>query len=419
MEIIKRDGRIVPFDKQKIVNAVEAAFKAVDGEITEYAHTKSQNIADYIEGLGRDSMTVEEVQDIAEAGLMSTKRKDVAKAYVLYRDERSRARGNITDKTYIDFLGGDSEYWNTENSNKDATLVTVQRDYMAGIASTDLARRFILPEDVCKAHDEGIIHQHDMDYLAQMALTNCALLNIDDVLSNGTVINNIRIDPQNRLSTAITVTTQVITAAASSMYGGTTITLTHLAPYVRKSFAIHYRDGLRFLEHKEDNEIDYEIDRMLSDALQYHIDNREYKIYSPAAYDYAMTMLRKEIRDGVQTFNYQINSMSTTNGQSPFLSVFMWTDEKPEYQQEVAMLIEEFLKQRIKGMKNEKGIYITQAFPKLLYCLDESNITENTEYWYLTKLAAECTAKRMVPDYISAKKMREYKNGDVYPCMGK
>lgn len=257
-----------------------------------------------------------------------------------------------------------------------------------------------------------------MDYLAQMALTNCALLNIDDVLSNGTVINGVRIDPQHRLSTATTVTTQVITAAASSMYGGTTITLTHLAPYVRMSFAIHYRDGLHFLEEKEDNEIDYEIDNMLKDSCQYHIDDREYQIYSPDAYNYAMSMLKREIKDAVQTFNYQINSMSTTNGQSPFLSVFMWTDENPDYQMEVAMLTEEFLHQRIKGMKNEKGVYVTQAFPKLLYCLDESNITENSKYWYLTKLAAECTAKRMVPDYISAKKMREYKSGDVYPCMG-
>lgn len=314
MKIVKRDGRVVPFDKQKIVNAVEAAFKAVDGEITDYAHTKAQNIADFVENLERDQLTVEEVQDLCEKGLMQTKRKDVAKAYILYRDKRTAARGSITDKTFLDFLAGESEYWNTENSNKDATLVTVQRDYIAGIASTDLARRFILPEDVCKAHDEGIIHQHDCDYLAQLALTNCALLNIDDVLTNGTVINGVRIDSQHRLSTAATVTTQVITAAASSMYGGTTITLTHLAPYVRMSFAIHYRDGLHFLEHKEDNEIDYEIEFMLNNSREYHIDDKEYKAYSPDAYNYAMLMLKREIKDAVQTFNYQINSMSTTNG---------------------------------------------------------------------------------------------------------
>lgn len=421
MEILKRDGRAVEFDAQKIINAVEAAFKEVDGEVSEYAHQKAANIAAYVEWAlkeGKVAAEVEAIQDAVEHGLSSTKRKDVAKAYILYRDKRNAARGNVTDKTFIEFLGGDSEYWNTENSNKDATLVTVQRDYIAGIASTDIARRFILPKDVCEAHDAGIIHQHDMDYLSQKALTNCALLNIDDMLTNGTVINGIRIDPQRRLSTAATVTTQIITAAASSMYGGTTITLTHLAPYVRKSFAIHYRDGLNFLENKKDDEIDYEIDRMLQDACQYHIDDKEYQIYSPAAYNYAIKMLKREIKDAVQTFNYQINSMSTTNGQAPFLSVFMWVNEDPEYQQEVAMLIEEFLEQRIKGMKNEKGVYITQAFPKLLYCLDENNISKDSEYWYLTRLAAKCTAKRMVPDYISAKKMREYKNGDVYGCMG-
>lgn len=410
------------FDENKIIQAVLKAFIAVDGEVSEYARQKAENIAKYIYGFALKeqprSIEVEEIQSLCEKGLMSTHRKDVAKAYILYRDKRSKARGNITDKAYIEFLGGNSEYWNTENSNKDATLVTVQRDYIAGIASTDLARRFILPEEVCKAHDEGIIHQHDMDYLSQLALTNCALLNIDDILTNGTVINGVRIDPQKRLSTAVTVTTQAITAAASSMYGGTTITLTHLAPYVRMSFAIHYRDGLHFFDKKDDNEIDYEIEFMLNNSREYHIDDKEYQIYSPTAYNYATKMLKREIKDAVQTFNYQINSMSTTNGQAPFLSVFMWTDENPEYQQETAILIEEFLKQRIKGMKNKKGVYVTQAFPKLLYCLDESNITEDSKYWYLTKLAAECTAKRMVPDYISAKKMREYKSGDVYGCMG-
>lgn len=421
IQIIKRDGIFQDFDKNKIIQAILKAFLAVDGETSEYAVQKAENIANYIYDFTlKESprlVDVEEIQSLCEKGLMATKRKDVAKAYILYRDKRNAARGNVTDKTFREFLAGKSDYWNTENSNKDATTVTVQRDYIAGIASTDIARRFLLPKEVCEAHDTGIIHQHDMDYMAQKALTNCALLNIDDILTNGTVINGVRIDSQKRLSTAITVTTQAITAAASSMYGGTTITLTHLAPYVRMSFALHYRDGLRFIEKKTDDEIDYEIDNMLKDSRQYHIDNREYQIYSPAAYEYAMAMLEKEVRDAVQTFNYQINSMSTTNGQAPFLSVFMWINEDPEYSTEVAMLIKEFLHQRIRGMKNEKGIYVTQAFPKLLYCLDENNIREGTQYWDLTRLAAECTAKRMVPDYISALKMRELK-GSVYPCMG-
>lgn len=336
---------------------------------------------------------IEDIQDLVEKGLMSLKKKQVAKAYILYRDKRNAARGNLTDKTFLEFLSGQSDYWNNENSNKDAKVVTTQRDYIAGIASTDIARRFLLPKSVCEAHDAGIIHQHDMDYMAQKALTNCCLINLEDMLMNGTVISGVQIDPQRRITTASTVATQIITAVASSQYGGTTITLSHLAPFVRMSYNENYIKGLEYFNNE----------------------------------NLAKTFAEKEtainVKDAVQTFNYQINSMSTTNGQAPFLSVNMYISENPEYEKETAMLIEEFLHQRIKGMKNEKGVYITVAFPKLLYVLDENNITPDSEYWYLTKLAAECTAKRMVPDYISAKKMREYKispiNGtsDVYPCI--
>lgn len=424
-KVQKRDGRVVDFDTQKIKNAILKAFKSADGEITPYAQQKAENISDYIEGYYEDEAiaTIEEIQDLVEKGLMSTRRKDVARAYITYRNQRTEARGNLTDKTFMDFLSGKSDYWNKENSNKDATVVTTQRDYLAGIASTDLARRFLLPKDVCEAHDAGIIHQHDMDYMAQKALSNCCLVNLEDMLLNGTVINGIRIDPQHRLLTAATVATQIITAVASSQYGGTTITLTHLAPFVRDSFAKYYKDGLLFLDDIKEDEIDYEIDFMLKDTKNYSIYDQEYEIYNPKAYEYAHKMIKREIRDAVQTFNYQINSMSTTNGQAPFLSVCMYTNEEPKYKKEIALLIEEFLHQRILGMKNEKGIYITPAFPKLLYVLDEDNISENSEFYYLTKLAAECTAKRMVPDYISAKKMKEYKvsvhgTGDVYPCMG-
>lgn len=324
---------------------------------------------------------------------MATKRKDVAKAYIKYREERTKERGNLIDSSVLELLEGSNEYWNTENSNKDATIVTVQRDYLAGILSTDISKRKLLPKDVCDAHEAGIIHQHDMDYMAQKALNNCGLINLEDMLMNGTIINGIRIDPQHKLLTATTVATQIITAVASSQYGGCTITLAHLAPFVKISHDAY-----------EAKYSTYNIPLELQNQL-------------------IEQDLQKEIEASVQTFNYQINSMSTTNGQAPFLSVCMWIDENPQYEKENAMLIEEFLKQRIKGMKNEKGIYITPAFPKLLYILDENNINENSQYWYLTELAAECTAKRLVPDYISAKKMREYKinkfgTSDVYPCMG-
>ena len=394
--VVKRDGRIMPFNLEKIKTAILKAFQAVDGNVTPYAETKAENIANYIEGFCEDieePQSIEEIQDLVENGLMATKRKDVAKAYIKYREERTKERGNLIDPSVLELLEGSNEYWNTENSNKDATIVTVQRDYLAGILSTDISKRKLLPKDVCDAHEAGIIHQHDMDYMAQKALNNCGLINLEDMLMNGTIINGIRIDPQHKLLTATTVATQIITAVASSQYGGCTITLAHLAPFVKISHDAY-----------ETKYSTYNIPLELQNQL-------------------IEQDLQKEIEASVQTFNYQINSMSTTNGQAPFLSVCMWIDENPQYEKENAMLIEEFLKQRIKGMKNEKGIYITPAFPKLLYILDENNINENSQYWYLTKLAAECTAKRLVPDYISAKKMREYKinkfgTSDVYPCMG-
>lgn len=343
--------------------------------------------------------TVEDIQDLVEKGLMATKRKDVAKAYILYRNERSQKRGNLTDKTVLELLAGTNEYWKRENSNKDADTVTVQRDYMAGIVSTDISRRFLLDEDVREAHDEGIIHMHDLDYLAQNALTNCCLINLEDMLMNGTVINGIRIDPQHRLLTATTVSTQIITAVASSQYGGCTISLTHLAPFVRMSY-------------------DFYVNDVTNELKELGIEDKE------MVEKFAMKRLKKEVRDAVQTFNYQINSMSTTNGQAPFVSVCMYLNETDEYKKELAMLIEEFLEQRKQGMKNEVGVYITQAFPKLLYVLEEDNIYPQSKYYYLTWKAAECTAKRMVPDYISEKKMKELKinpstnEGEAYPCMG-
>lgn len=390
MEIIKRDGRKVAFNRDKIERAILKAFLSVDNDWSDYAVTKAQNIASYIEDIAKEkTLTIDDIQDLVENGLMSTKRKDVARAYISYRHDRDLARGNSTDKIIYEMLDGTNEYWSKENSNKNPYVVTTQRDYLAGITSTDLTKRFLLPQDILKAHEEGILHFHDMDYFAQNALTNCCLINLEDMLQNGTSINGVLIEKPHRLLTATTIATQIITAVASSQYGGCTISLSHLVPFVKSSQKYHYN------RYKQRN---------LSEYL---------------CETFAHEDLMKEIKDAVQTFNYQINSMSTTNGQAPFLSVFMYLNEvKEEDKYYLALLIEEFLKQRILGFKNEKGVYITQAFPKLLYVLEEDNIDENGKYYYLTELAAKCTAKRMVPDYISEKKMKELKDGDCFPCMG-
>ena len=339
-------------------------------------------------------MLVEDIQDTIEMRLMALGKYSLAKAYITYRYTRELVRrSNTTDLSIKELINGESEYWNTENSNKNATVVTTQRDYLAGITSTDITRRFLLPEDIVKAHDEGIIHFHDADYFAQNALHNCELINLDDMLQNGTIINDVMIEKPHRFLTAATIATQIILAVSSSSYGGATVSLTHLAPFVRSSYEIYLKKYKKAKLSKE-----------LCEKL-------------------AMEDTKKEVESGVQTFNYQVNSMTNTNGQAPFLSVAMYLGETEEYKDELAMIIEEFLNQRILGFKNEKGVYITPAFPKLLYILEEDNIKPKSKYYYLTKLAAKCTAKRMVPDYISEKIMKEYKKnekgvGECYPCMG-
>lgn len=399
VQIKKRDGRIVNFDQNKIIDAIFSAFREIDKELSDYAYIKAGNIADYIQDVAdkwnqEDKyLTVEDIQDLVEKGLMSTKRKDVARAYITYRNKRTEARGNITDNTIDELLSGSSEYWSKENSNKNPMIVTTQRDYIAGISSTDLTRRKLLPKDIVEAHDIGIIHFHDADYFAQNALTNCELLNSEDMLQNGTVINGVKIEKPHRLITATTIDTQIILAVTSSTYGGCTVSLAHLAPFVRDSYNYYYNKYKKRGFSEED------------------------------CIKYAKEDLKKEIEDSVQTFNYQVNSMTNTNGQAPFLSVCMYLGETEEYKEELAMLIEEFLKQRILGFKNKQGVYVTPAFPKLLYILEEDNIHEDSKYYYLTELAAKCTAKRMVPDYISEKVMKQLKtddNGDgqCYPCMG-
>lgn len=393
MAVIKRNGERVDFDPRKIEVAILKAFAEVRSESDDDIRECARRIAKEIESIGKD-LSVEDIQDMVEKKLMATKYKDVAKAYVEYRYKHKLIREfNTTDKTIKELLCGESDYWNNENSNKNARVVTTQRDYIAGITSTDIARRLLLPADVVEADDEGIIHFHDKDYFAQISLHNCELVNLEDMLQNGTVLNGVMIRKPHRLLTATTIATQIITAVTSSSYGGCTINLSHLAPFVRDSYNAYIK---KYRERGLDEETTKE---------------------------WAELDTKKEIADSVQTFNYQCNSMTNTNGQAPFLSVFMYLNDAPEFQKETAMLIEEFLNQRLLGFQNETGHYVTPAFPKLLYVLDEDNVTEGSEYWYLTELAAKCTAKRMVPDYISAKIMRRDKidkngNGNVYGCMG-
>lgn len=393
MKVVKRNGQTVDFDQSKIANAILKANNEVP-EKEKATKKEIDEVIEYIKSLGKKRMLVEDIQDIIEEKLMEFKHFDLAKKYIIYRYTRALVRkANTTDQTIKELIDGESEYWNTENSNKNAKIVTTQRDYIAGITSTDITRRFLLPPDIVKAHDEGIIHFHDADYFAQNALHNCDLINLEDMLQNGTNINGVMVEKPHKFLTAMTIATQIVTAVTSSQYGGATVSMTHLAPFVRESYN-------RYLELY-----------------------RERKLSEEQCKQFAREDILKEIKDGVQTFQYQVNSMTTTNGQAPFLSVCLYLGETEEYKEELALIIEEVLKQRIQGMKNEKGVWITPAFPKLLYVLEEDNISEGSKYWYLTKLAAECTAKRMVPDYISEKIMKQLKidkngNGNCYPCMG-
>ena len=343
MKIVKRDGHIVDYDPQKIKIAIGKANDEVE-ENERATDAQIKQIIKYIEGLNKKRILVEDIQDIIEEKLMEFDKYQLAKKYITYRYTRELVRkSNTTDQTIKELIDGESEYWNNENSNKNAQVVTTQRDYLAGITSTDITRRFLLPEDIVKAHDAGIIHFHDADYFAQNALHNCELINLNDMLQYGTAINGVMIEKPHRFATAATIATQIILAVTSSSYGGATVSLTHLAPFVRDSYNIYYK------KYKNRNLSEEDCKK------------------------FAMEDTKKEINDGVQTFNYQVNSMTNTNGQAPFLSVCMYLGETEEYKEELAMIIEEFLKQRIQGFKNEKGVYITPAFPKLLYVLEEDN----------------------------------------------
>lgn len=388
-KVIKRDCTEVNFDKSKISVAILKAMKNGSGIVKQKI---AEDIADEIEEecKNKEEVSISDIESMVYDKLITKKQRLTAKAYEGYRSIREfqRENENTTDSEIDELLDGESEYWNTENSNKNSKILNTQRDYMAGIVSKDISRRFLLPPEVVQAHDEGIIHFHDIDYFGMKAMSNCSLINLEDMLQNGTCINKVMIEKPHRFITACTIATQIILGVTSLQYGGATITLTHLAPFVKDSYNRYYE---------------------------------KYKSWGFSDEDckkYAEVDTKKEVADGVQTFNYQCNSMSNSNGQSPFLSVFMYLGETTEYKKELAMIIEEFLNQRLLGLKNEVGVYVTQAFPKLLYVLEEDNIHENSHYWYLTKLAAKCTAKRMNPDYISEKIMKKYKEGNCFPCMG-
>jgi len=408
MDIIKRDGTIVSFDKNKIEKAIYKSMAFGSGIVKPDV---AKEIAEEIEKeakLAYQTLSISDVEALVFDKLIKAGETLTAKAYEGYRKVREFQRNskNTTDEEVMTMLTGTNDYWNTENSNKDAVLVTTQRDYMAGIVSEDISKRFLLPPDILQAHKDGIIHFHDIDYFAQLALYNCCLVNLEDMLQNGTVISNVLIEKPHSFSTACNVATQIIAQVASSQYGGQSITLSHLAPFVDVSRKRIYKEVCNEWGVDPDH---YE-----------PLDSRYLKVR-----DITRSRLKDEVRRGVQTIQYQVVTLMTTNGQAPFLSVFMYLNEVKDKQtkDDLAMIIEEVLRQRIQGVKNEQGVWVTPAFPKLLYVLENDNVYEDTPYFYLTKLAAECTSKRLVPDYISEKKMLEYKidkngEGHAYACMG-
>ena len=406
MMIIKRSGEEKEFDITKIENAIRKASQAVD-----YKNALSEGriklIAEEVAGVcaARDrAMTVEEIQDVVETKIMEMGGYEIAKKYITYRYKQSLLRqANTTDQQIMSLIECNNEDVKQENSNKNPTINAVQRDYMAGEVSKDVAARLLLPQDVVQAHKDGIIHFHDMDYYAQH-MHNCDLVNLEDMLQNGTVISGTMIEKPRSFSTACNIATQIIAQVASNQYGGQSISLTHLAPFVEVS--------RQSIAQSLEEECEIAGTKMPKEAFDAIVERR----------------VRKEIQKGVQTIQYQVVTLMTTNGQAPFVTVYMYLGEARSEQErkDLAMIIEEVLNERIRGVKNEAGVYITPAFPKLIYVLEEQNVREGTPYWYLTELAAKCTAKRMVPDYISEKKMREYKlskgetagHGDTYTCMG-
>ena len=396
--VIKRNGVEVIFDKAKIINAVQKANEEVP-KLHQLSHYQITALADMIATRALESshaVNVEDIQDMVETGIMEMRGYEVAQKYVRYRYKRELTRkSNTTDDSILALLDQINENAKQENSNKNPTINSTQRDYMAGEVSKDLTMRVLLPEEIVKAHDEGIIHFHDSDYYAQRE-HNCDLINLQDMLQNGTVISQTLIEKPHSFFTACNVTTQIVAQVASNQYGGQSFSLAHLAPFVDIS-----RQKIRNKVIEERKACGEPLD----DEIIQKVSERR---------------LKDEIQSGIQTIQYQLITLMTCNGQAPFVTIFMYLDEVPEgrTRDDLALIIEEVMKQRMQGVKNERGAWITPAFPKLIYVLDEDNIHEDSKYWYLTELAAKCTAKRMVPDYISAKIMRQLKNGNVYTCMG-
>ena len=396
--VIKRNGEEVIFDKSKIINAIKKANEEVP-KIHQLSEFQIMAVAETVASralAASHAVNVEDIQDMVETGIMEMRGYEVAQKYVRYRYKRELTRkSNTTDDNILSLLDQINENAKQENSNKNPTINSTQRDYMAGEVSKDLTMRVLLPEDIVRAHEEGIIHFHDSDYYAQRE-HNCDLINLQDMLQNGTVISQTMIEKPHSFFTACNVTTQIVAQVASNQYGGQSFTLAHLAPFVDIS-----RQKLRKKVVAERIACGESMDEEIIDKI-------------------TERRLKDEIQSGIQTIQYQLITLMTCNGQAPFVTIFMYLDEVPEgrTRDDLAMIIEEVMAQRMQGVKNERGAWITPAFPKLIYVLDEDNITEDSRYWYLTELAAKCTAKRMVPDYISAKIMRELKGGNVYPCMG-
>lgn len=390
MKVIKRDGRVVEYDRSKILLAIQKANDEVENkeQITEQ---KIEKIVASIEHLKKDTMHVEEIQDFIEQKLMADGKFTLAKTYIIYRYTRELVRkANTTDESIMSLIKNSNKDVMEENSNKNAVIASTQRDLIAGEVSKDLTRRLLLPEKISKAHDEGVLHFHDADYFLQ-SIFNCCLINIKDMLDNGTVMNGKLIESPKSFQVACTVMTQIISAVASSQYGGQSVDIRHLGKYLRYSYK-KYQE--RYQERFKGKLSDEVIEQIVQERLQ------------------------DELKSGVQTIQYQINTLMTTNGQSPFVTLFLNLDKDDEYIEENAMIIEEVLRQRLQGIKNEKGVYVTPAFPKLIYVLDEHNCFKGGKYDYITKLAVQCSAKRLYPDYISAKKMRENYEGNVFSCMG-
>ena len=390
MKVIKRNGDIVDFDISKIITAIQKANNAV-AESEKLEDEAIREIAHNIQKTKRKRMLVEDIQDAVECSLMRAGKCELAKQYIIYRYQRALVRkANTTDESILSLIHNDNKDVMEENSNKNAYIASTQRDLIAGEVSKDLTRRLLLPEKISKAHDEGILHFHDTDYYIQ-PIFNCCLINIGDMLDNGTVMNGKMIESPQSFQVACTVMTQIIAAVASSQYGGQSVDISHLGKYLRRSY-----------EKFERNIAEAVGGIIREDILAKLVKER----------------LRAELQSGVQTIQYQINTLMTTNGQSPFVTLFLNLKEGDEYIEETAMIIEEILRQRLAGIKNDKGVYITPAFPKLVYVLDEHNCLKGGKYDYITKLAVQCSAKRMYPDYISAKKMRENYEGNVFSPMG-